>query len=93
MDEEKRQNWWGNQLIFPVFDSKGKNPNSVDRFRPISLCNTSYKIITKILATRMKNIMKHIISESQEGFVVRRHILDNIIIVQEAIHSSMERKQ
>ena len=37
--------------------------------------------------------MKHIISESQGGFVAGRQILDNIIIVQEAIHTSLERKQ
>ena len=65
----------------------------MDRFIPISLCNNSYKILTKILATRMKNIRKHIISESQGGFVSRTKIIDNIIIVQEAIHSSLEMKQ
>ena len=37
--------------------------------------------------------MKHLISDSQEGFVVEWPILDNIIIVQEAIHSSLEIKQ
>ena len=41
----------------------------------------------------MKNLVKHIISKSQGGFVAGRQILDNIIIVQEAIHSNMERKQ
>ena len=65
----------------------------MDRFRPISLCNTSCKILTKILATRMKNLMKNIISESQGGSIARRKILDNIITVQEAIHYSLERRQ
>ena len=37
--------------------------------------------------------MGHLISDSQGGFVVGRQILDNIIIVQKSIHSSMERKQ
>ena len=37
--------------------------------------------------------MKQIISESWGGFVARRKIIDNIIIIQEAIHSSLERKQ
>ena len=41
----------------------------------------------------MKSIMGRLISESQGGFVVGRQILNNIIIVQEAIHSCMERKQ
>ena len=65
----------------------------MDRFKPTLICNTSYKILTKILDTRMKNIMKHISLGSQGGFVVRRQILDNIIIVQESIHSILERKQ
>ena len=47
----------------------------------------------KILATRMKSIMGHLILDLQGGFVAGHLILDNIIIVQESIHSSMERKQ
>ena len=71
---------------------KEKIPNSLNRFRPISLCNTSYKILSKILVNRMKNIMGHFILEPQGGFVAGCQILDNIIIVQEVIHSSIERK-
>ena len=44
---------------------KEKNPLSIERLCPISLCNTSYKILTKILATRMKKIMAKIILETQ----------------------------
>ena len=72
---------------------KERNPKSMDKFSPISLCNTSYKILTKILATKMKNLMNHIISDSQWGFGAGWQILDNIIIVQEAIHSNLERKE
>ena len=41
----------------------------------------------------MKSIMGRLISDLQGGFVAGRQILDNTIIVQESIHSSMERKQ
>ena len=41
----------------------------------------------------MKSIMGYLISDSQGSFVAGRQILDNIIIVQESIHSSVERKQ
>eukprot|EP00253_Pinus_taeda_P027507 PITA_27507 len=72
---------------------KDPNPQSFDRFRPISLCNVSYKIITKILANRLKRILPSLISENQGGFVPRRHITDNVILIQEAIHSSISRKE
>eukprot|EP00253_Pinus_taeda_P009099 PITA_09099 len=72
---------------------KDPNPQSFDRFRPISLCNVSYKIISKILANRIKKILPSLISENQGGFVPRRHITDNVILIQEAIHNSMSRKE
>eukprot|EP00253_Pinus_taeda_P005207 PITA_05207 len=72
---------------------KDPNPLSFDRFHPISLCNVSYKIITKILANRLKNLLPSLISENQGGFVPRRQITDNVILIQEAIHSSISRKE
>lgn len=72
---------------------KDPNPQTFDRFRPISLCNVSYKIITKILANRLKKLLPSLISENQGGFVPRRQITDNVILIQEAIHSSITRKE
>ena len=69
---------------------KEKEAKTFDRFRPISLCNIGYKIITKILATRLKHILPGIIPENQGGFIKGRKIWDNIILVQEAIHSSLK---
>jgi len=69
---------------------KEKGAKTFDRFRPISLCNIGYKIITKIMANRLKNILPQLIPENQGGFVKGRMIWDNIILVQEAIHSSQK---
>eukprot|EP00253_Pinus_taeda_P035869 PITA_35869 len=69
------------------------NPRSFDRYRPISVCNASYKIVSKLLASRIKPLLQKLISPAQGGFVKGRHILDNVIQVQEALHSSHSRKE
>lgn len=72
---------------------KENRPSSFSRFRPISLCNSAYKIITKILSSRLKPLLPSLISENQGGFLANRHISDSILLVQEAIHSSLNRKE
>jgi hypothetical protein len=72
---------------------KAKNANTFDRFRPISLCNVSYKILTKIIANRLKHLLPRLILPNQGGFVTKRQIWDNIILVQEAIHTSVMNKE
>jgi hypothetical protein len=46
---------------------KENGANSFSIFHPISLCNTGYKIITKIIANRLKNMLPRIILENQEA--------------------------
>ena len=62
-------------------------------FRPISLCNASYKILAKLLANRIKLLLGKLISPLQGGFVKGRNLVDNVIQVQEALHSSFQRKE
>ena len=75
---------------FLVLIPKEKDATYFNSFCPISLCNFGYKIITKIMARRLKSIMPYIIPENQGGFIKGRKIWDNIILVQEEIHSSLK---
>ncbi|CAM8952029.1 unnamed protein product [Rhodiola kirilowii] len=65
---------------------KVKDPKTVGDYRPVSLCNVGVKIITKMLANRLKRILPAIISENQGAFVPGKIISDNIIAAQDLIH-------
>jgi hypothetical protein len=83
----------GTNSTYLALIPKETNPETFARFRPISLCNASYKILAKLLANRIKPLLNRLISSNQGGFVEGRHILDNVIQVQEIIHSSNSEKK
>ncbi|KAL1223486.1 hypothetical protein V5N11_003543 [Cardamine amara subsp. amara] len=66
---------------------KEDRPREMSRFRPISLCNVSYKVISKILSLRLKSFFSELIFEIQPAFMVGRLITDNILIAQENFHA------
>lgn len=74
--------------LIPKFD----HPDNMKDFRPVALCNVIYKVITKIVANRLKEHMDFLVGKNQCSFISGRNSYDNIIIAQEIIHS-MERKK
>ena len=57
------------------------HPDQITQFCPISLCNTLYKLVSRILVQRLKPYMAEIINPYQARFVSGRRTNDNIILV------------
>lgn len=56
-------------------------------YRPISLCNILYKLISKIIVEHIKKTLSNYISWEQTGFLRNRLIHDAVVITHETIHS------
>ncbi|GAA0156345.1 hypothetical protein LIER_38258 [Lithospermum erythrorhizon] len=54
------------------------NPKIVSEFRPINLCNSRYKLASKVMVNRLKPYLNTLVSPLQNGFIPERSINDNI---------------
>lgn len=81
---------WNNTFITLI--PKVANPTSVSEFRPISLCNVVYKIISKCLTIRLRQILPEIIGPYQSAFVQGRLMGDAGLVAHELITHIKRRK-
>ena len=81
---------WGDTNL--VLIPKVAHPELINQFRPISLCNTLYKLLSRIIVQWLKPFMAEAINPCQTGFMPGRRTSDNIIIVQEAIWTLISRR-
>jgi hypothetical protein len=72
---------------FHTLIPKEERVTNPKHFIPITLCNVIYKVITKVIATRLKPILPYLISNEQSGYVEGRQIMDSVILAHEVIHS------
>jgi len=75
-----------------VLIAKVLKPERITQFRPISLCNVLFKTITKTLVMRLKRVISKLIRPAQASFISGRLAADNIVIMQEAVHSMRRKK-
>ena len=68
---------------------KVQSPTHVNQFRPISCANVIYKCITKVLANRLKEVIKDFVSPNQAAFIPGRVINDNILIIYYILYQTL----
>lgn len=90
--------WWDGRVDLEdanmtciVLITKCNDPKMMSEFRPISLYNVLYKIISKTLANKLKPYLRSIISINQSAFVPQRLITDNALVAFENFHAMKRR--
>ncbi|XP_039129000.1 uncharacterized protein LOC120265177 [Dioscorea cayenensis subsp. rotundata] len=79
---------WANIALIPKVESL-EHPGD---YRPISQINSSLKILSKILATRLGKVMDKLVDHAQSAFLKGRCILDNVATAEELIFSMKRRR-
>ena len=75
------------QGMITCIPKSGKARNLLQNWRPISLLNTSYKLISLCITNRLRKVLNRIISPEQKGFLEGRTISDCTRIMFDIIHS------
>ena len=79
------------QAVISLLDKPGKNRMYINNWRPISLLNCDYKIMSKCIAERFKRILPIIIHENQVGFVKGRNISEAIRTIIDILDDTAKR--
>nr|GFB28751.1 RNA-directed DNA polymerase, eukaryota, reverse transcriptase zinc-binding domain protein [Tanacetum cinerariifolium] len=82
----------GCNASFVALIPKGPNPMVISDFRPISLIGAQYKIIAKVMANRLAQVIDSVISHEQSAFIKHRQILDGPLMVNEVIKWCQRKK-
>ncbi|XP_016667359.1 uncharacterized protein [Gossypium hirsutum] len=72
--------------IMIILIPKIRDPCEITNYHPINLCRFIYKIVSKVLANRLKVALPGCISQNQSAFVLGRMIHNNILIAHELLH-------
>lgn len=72
---------------------KVRKPQQMSELRPISLCNVLFRILSKVLANRLKTCLPTLISHNQSAFIAGRLLKDNALVAFEVNHYISRRTQ
>ena len=79
--------------IITLIPKKGKSPHTFKGWRPITLLNTDYKIVSTVISNRLKTIMSKLVNSAQTAYTSGRYIGENTRLVYDLIHWTKNNKK
>ena len=83
----------GCNASFIALVPKKANPSNLNEFRPISLVGCVYKILSKVLANRLKKVLSSVIDFNQSAFLEGRGLLESVLVANEMVDYLMKAKK
>ena len=71
--------------VITLLEKRGKDSSKIKNWRPVSLLNVDYKILTKTLAKRIEKTLPNVINNDQSGFLKGRYIGEGVRFVEDLI--------
>ena len=73
------------QGVITLIEKEGKDPLFIKNYRPITLLNTDYKMLSKIMAKRIKGVLYEIVHLDQVGYIENRYIGEALRLIDDMI--------
>ena len=77
------------QGVITLIEKEGKNAMYVKNYRPITLLNVDYKILSKVLAKRIKEVLGEIIHHDQVGYIKDRNIGEAVRLIDDMFFNTL----
>ena len=79
------------QGVITLIEKDGKDAMYIQNYRPITLLNVDYKILSKVLAKRIKQVLGEIIHQDQVGYIKDRNIGEAVRLIEDMFFYSLHK--